>query len=101
MPPSAPHFSIDWYKKAYSQAVMFKTPTVLPTANGLKGFGDGAGAEMVIGTDYLKNLIANAGGSQDIDINIYPTPGMNARDIAVEVDKAMVRMNNSRKAVFS
>lgn len=101
MPPSAPHFSIDWYKKAYSQAVMFKTPTVLPTANGLKGFGDGAGAEMVIGTDYLKKLIANAGGSQDIDINIYPTPGMNARDIAVEVEKVMVHMNNSRKAVFS
>ncbi len=101
MPPRVPSFSIDWYKKAYDQAIMFTRPTVLPTVNGFKGFGDGAGSELVMGTNYLKNLIAEAGGTNDVDINIYATPGMNAQEIAVEVEKVMVRMNNSRRAVFS
>lgn len=101
MPPSVPHLSVDWYKKAYQDAVMFTSPTVLPTANGYKGFGDGNGSELVIGTNRLMEMIGKAsGGTQDIDINIYAQPGMNATDIATEVERVMVRMNNQRKAVF-
>lgn len=100
-PPSVPHLSVDWYKKAYQDAVMFTSPTVLPTANGMKGFGDGNGSELVIGTNRLMEMIGQAsGGTQDIDINIYAQPGMNATDIAAEVERVMVRMNNQRKAVF-
>ena len=80
---------------------MFTSPTVLPTANGMKGFGDGNGSELVIGTNRLMEMIGQAsGGTQDIDINIYAQPGMNATDIATEVERVMVRMNNQRKAVF-
>lgn len=100
-PPSVPHLSVDWYKKAYQDAVMFTSPTVLPTANGMKGFGDGSGSELVIGTNRLMEMIGKAsGGTQDIDINIYAQPGMNATEIATEVERVMVRMNNQRKAVF-
>lgn len=101
MPPSVPHLSVDWYKKAYTDAIMFNSPTVLPTANGYKGFGDGSGSELVIGTNKLMQMIGQAsGGTQDIDINIYAQPGMNATEIATEVERVMVRMNNQRKAVF-
>ena len=101
MPPKVPSFSVDWYKKAYENAIMFTQPTVLPTLGGMKGFGDGAGSEMVIGTNKLMSMIAQASGGDDIDINIYAQPGMNAQDIATEVERVFVRMNNSRKAVFS
>lgn len=101
IPPRAPSFSIDWYKKAYENAYMFTSPTVLPTLGGMKGFGDGAGSEMVIGTNKLMSMIAQASGGDDIDINIYAQPGMNAQEIASEVERVFVRMSNSRKAVFS
>jgi len=101
VPPRVPHFSIDWYKKAYENAYMFTQPTVLPTLGGMKGFGDGAGSEMVIGTNKLMSMIAQASGGDDIDINIYAQPGMNAQEIASEVERVFVRMSNSRKAVFS
>lgn len=62
-PPSIPKISVDWYKKAYNNGVMFNSPTVLPTAAGLKGFGDGAGAEIVIGANNLMGMVQDAAGS--------------------------------------
>lgn len=63
MPPSMPKISVDWYKKAYNNGVMFNSPTVLPTAAGMKGFGDGAGAEIVIGANNLMGMVQDAAGS--------------------------------------
>lgn len=52
-----PSLSIEWYKRAYNNPVMFNTPTVLPTANGMMGFGDGVGGEIVVGQGLLTEMI--------------------------------------------
>lgn len=55
-----PKFSVDWYGKAYDNAMRFANPTVLATPQGYKGFGDGAGAEWVVGENSLTSKIQNA-----------------------------------------
>lgn len=64
-PPSVPSFGIEWYKKAYDKALAFTSPTVLPTPSGFKGFGDGNGAEIVIGENKLMSSINKAAGAAE------------------------------------
>lgn len=60
MPPSVPHISVDWYRKAMQDGMILTSPTILPAANGtLRGFGD-AGAEAVVGVDSLRQMIQSA-----------------------------------------
>lgn len=54
-----PRLSIDWYKKAYENPVMFTSPTVMQTPQGMKGFGDGNGAEIVMGLEKLRELVGS------------------------------------------
>lgn len=70
-PPSAPHFSIEWYRKAYENPYMFTKPTVM-------GFGDGNGGEIVYGhtnlmrdiADVMQNVINNLTVQQPINITV-------------------------------
>lgn len=64
---SLPQFHVEWYRKAYDNPVLFNSPTVMETPNGLKGFGDGHGAEIVMGLDRLRELV---GQGQNVTVNV-------------------------------
>ena len=66
---SMPKISVSWYRKAYENPVMFTSPTVLPTAAGLKGFGDGSGAEIVMSLEKLRDLVGSQ-NSQPVVVNV-------------------------------
>lgn len=96
---SLPSISIDWYKRAYQNPVMFTNPTVLATQAGYKGFGDGHGAEIVMGLNKLRELVGTSQG--DVTINVYGTPGMNTDELARAVEQKLVALQKRRNAVYA
>ena len=76
-PPSIPHFSVEWYKKAMNNGMILNSPTIFGmSGNRLLGGGD-AGPEAVVGVQSLMDMIQNAvGGMQmgdtgNITIPVY------------------------------
>ena len=73
-PPSVPHLSVDWYKKAMDDAYILNSPTIFGAAGGRLLGGGEAGSEAVVGTDKLAEIVqgalAGAGGG-DIIIPVY------------------------------
>lgn len=97
---SLPKFSIDWYKKAYNNPVLFTSPTILNTPNGTKGFGDGAGGELVYGHDQLMRDIARA-SSGEVTINVYATPGMNVNQLADKIQNRLTQLQKQKEAAYA
>lgn len=93
-----PTISVDWYKKAYDNPVVFTSPTVLPTANGYKGFGDGSGAEIVMSLNRLRDMV---GGSVTNNIVVNAAPGMNVRELAEAVAERIEFQTQQQRAVFA
>ena len=93
-----PNFSVSWYRKAYDNPIMFTNPTVLATAGGLKGFGDGPGGEIVLSADKLREIVGESG---DININVYAQPGQDAQQIAREVQNILAREQRQRSAAYA
>lgn len=65
-PPSVPHFSIDWYRKAMDNAFLLDGATIFGAAGGNLLGGGEAGKEIVYGHDNLMKDIRNASGA---DVN--------------------------------
>lgn len=75
-PPSVPHFSIDWYKKAMADGMILNSPTIFGAAGGKFLGGGEAGPEAVVGVSSLRSMISDAvaaasGGGGDITIPVY------------------------------
>lgn len=115
-PPSVPHISVSWYRKAYDNAIGFTSPTVIPTPSGLKGFGDGPGTEIVIGQNTLMRTITGAvqnafgyfpeqGSSSltfgDNVINIYGAPGQDVEELAEQVGEILDAKVRQAQEVFA
>ena len=105
-PPSVPSISIEWYKKAYANAVQFNSPTVLGTGAGFKGFGDGNGAEIVIGRNTLLNTFTEAvqranGGGNTITVNVYPSDGMDEEELAERVSQRISDAIEQMQGVYA
>ena len=57
---SLPKFDIEWYRKAYDNAMILSNPTIFGYSGGkFLGGGDGNGNEVVAGESHLMNLIGN------------------------------------------
>ena len=74
-PPSVPHLSIEWYKKAMDDAYILNNPTIFGMSGGSLLGGGEAGQEAVVGTDKLGAIVREAvasvmGGSSTI-IPVY------------------------------
>lgn len=116
-PPSVPHISVSWYRKAYNNAIAFSSPTVIPTASGLKGFGDGPGTEIVIGQNTLMHTIAESvraafgyfpdGGNSttasfgDTNIYIYGAPGQDVEELADIIEERLNAKVQAQMEVFA
>lgn len=59
-PPSVPHFSIDWYRKAMENGMILNSPTIFGAMNGKLLGGGEAGSETIVGTKNLMSMISEA-----------------------------------------
>lgn len=95
-----PRISVSWYKKAYDNPMLFNSPTVIPTAAGLKGFGDGHGAEIVMGLDKLRDLVGSSGNTTNI-INVYAAPGQDINELADALQARLAALERQKKAAYA
>lgn len=80
---SIPKLNIEWYAKG----AVFNKPTVIPTLNGFKGFGE-AGPEAAAPISILKNYVTDAVNEANVVTIDYARLG-------VEVANACAKMNIS------
>ena len=107
-PPSAPHFSISWYKKAMEDGMILNGPTIF----GMKGnsllAGGEAGPEAVVGVNSLMSMIQKAVGNAgagttigDINITVYGAPGQDVHELADIIESRINSKVNMKEAVFA
>ena len=100
-PPSVPHFSISWYKKAMEDGMILNSPTIFGMQGNHLLAGGEAGSETVVGTQSLMEMIRNAVNSMasqtnfnygGVTINLYAQPDQDIRELADEIE---YRINNN------
>ena len=61
-PPSVPHLSINWYKKAMNKPMLLNGATIFGSKGGQLLGGGEAGPEVIMGLDTLKNMAEGSNG---------------------------------------
>ena len=89
-------FTTEWYKRAYTNPVMFTRPTVLQTPYGQKGFGDGRGGEIVLSDAKLRQIAGS--GETNYTINIYGAAGQDVNALADAVQNRLVALQRQKEA---
>ena len=82
-PPSIPHFSVSWYKKAMEGGMILKDATIFGQSNGTLLGGGEAGDEAVVGVNSLKSMIKDAVGDSG---TAYNGPLINIETMSVRSD---------------
>ena len=95
-PPSVPHLSVEWYKKAMNNGMILNSPTIFGMKNGNLLAGGEAGSETVVGTNALlkmiQNAVENAGASYgDVNVFINDSTGKDVSTFAKEIGQAVAR----------
>ena len=108
-PPSVPHFSIEWYRKAMQNGMILNRPTIFGQQGSTLLAGGEAGSEAVVGTQSLMEMIRDAvnsmaGGTTinygGVNINVYQKENQDIRALADEIE---YRINNNvmrRRAAY-
>ena len=93
---AVPHVNVSWYDKAMNQPFMLSHPTI---------FGAGeSGDEVVYGHKQLMSDIREAVGEGDrrpITINVYPSEGMDERELADRISERLYAEVKRKGAVFA
>ena len=96
-PPQVPSFSIQWYKKAMDDAYMLNGATIFGQNGGHLLGGGEAGSEMIIGTNKLMQMIAQAKGGTNTYNNQFVINGVDrdpqelAQEISYYLDMELQR----------
>lgn len=95
-PPSVPHFSISWYKKAAEEGALFSSPTII-------GVGDARQPEMLIGQDTLRKMLSemSGGGSTVVNVTVNAAEGQNVNVLADLVATKIQNAVNRKGAAFA
>ncbi len=104
-PPSIPHFSVSWYKKAMDGGMILNNPTIFGMMNGKLLGGGEAGSETVVGTESLMDMIRRAVAAVEtamtinyggVTVNVYGAEGQSISDLADEIEER-INFGVSRK----
>ena len=95
-PPSIPHFSVSWYRKAMDGGMILDNPTIFGMMNGQLLGGGEAGSEAVVGTQSLMDMIRKAVASVEtamtinyggVTVNVYGAEGQSISELADEIEE--------------
>lgn len=84
-PPSIPHFSVDWYKKAMSGGMILKDATIFGQSGGTLLGGGEAGDEAVVGVSSLRSMIQDAVSNATLSVS-GDQPLINIEEMSVRSD---------------
>ena len=87
-PPQVPHLGVDWYDKGG----IFRSPTVI-------GVGEKR-PEFVGALDDLRDIFREEAGFGGVTINVYPSSGMNANELAAEVERRLIASQKARRMAW-